>query len=322
MLWLEKFEYDPINPLINSNNPYIEYFVHRDILDDELFEVDTIWKLKEPKRIIKKQQPNGSWKYPGVKNQLRSTDNYNQLETFRQYGELVMKYGLNHSHPAIEKAAEYLFSFQTDEGDFRGIYGNQYSTTYTAAIMELLIKSGYVDDPRITKGFQWFILKRQKDGGWAIPFRTLHMKYQDALKNPKPLQSDTSKPFSHLVTGMVLRSFAAHPVYCNAPEAEHAGKLLMERFFKRDKYTDRQDKMYWERVSYPFWFTDIVSALDSLYYLGFGIEEAPIKSAMHWLVNKQLSDGTFDLKLIRGRDKDLKYWITLSICRIFKRYME
>ena len=46
----------------------------------------------------------------------------------------------------LEKAAEFLFQRQTTEGDFRGIYGTQYSPNYSAAIMELLIKSGYSDD--------------------------------------------------------------------------------------------------------------------------------------------------------------------------------
>lgn len=319
-MWTKKLFYNPINTLMAINNPYIQYFTRKDLLDEDVFEVEGLWDLKISKGIIRKQQEDGSWKYPGGQVNIRSQENYDQLETFRQLGELVEKYGFNRSHPAIVKAAEYLFNFQTDEGDFRGIYGNQYATTYTGVIMELLIKSGYDDDKRIIKGFKWFLSKRQKDGGWVIPFRTLNMNYHDAMNHQELLQSDPNKPFSHLITGMVLRSFAAHPTYRNAPEARHAGNLLLTRFFKRDKYSDRQDKKFWERVSYPFWFTDIVSSLDSLYFLGFGIDDEHIQLALDWLVKRQLSDGTFDLKLVRGRDKDLKYWITLAICRVFKRY--
>ena len=49
---------------------------------------------------------------------------------------------------------------------------------------------------------------RQRDGGWAIPMRTLGHRYRDFLdveRYPEPLAPDRSKPFSHLVTGMVLR---------------------------------------------------------------------------------------------------------------------
>lgn len=185
--------------------------------------------------------------------------------------------------------------------------------------MELLIKAGYSEDKRIDKGFKWLITKRQNDSGWAIPFRTLDMKYVDALKLQNPLQTDPKMPFSHLITGMVLRAFAAHPIYRNAPEAYQAGKLLLNRFFKRDKYNDRQDKKYWRSVSFPFWFTDIVTSLDSLYFLGFE-RDPKIQSTLRWLIERQESGGTFNLKLLRARDKDLKYWITLAICRIFKRY--
>ena len=318
--WLKELSYDPIDLLINSNNSSIEYFTRRDLLDEDVVEVDCLWELPIPKKLISKQKEDGSWKYPGRKGKLRSSEDYNQLETFRQLGELVEKYGFKRKHPSIKMAAEYLFKCQSEEGDFRGIYGNQYSTTYTGAIMELLIKIGYIKDARIEKGFKWLITKRQNDGGWAIPFRTLNMKYTDALKLPDLLQSDPSKPSSHLITGMVLRTFAAHPIYRNTTEAHQAGKLLMTRFFKRDKYTDRQDKKYWESVSYPFWFTDIVTSLDSLYYLGFGRKAPHISSALNWLVKKQEPNGTFNLKLLRTRDKNLKYWVTLAVCRIFKKY--
>jgi hypothetical protein len=317
--WLKELAYDPIESLINSNNPSIIYFTRRDLLDENVVEVESLWELPMPQKLIKKQQGDGSWEYPRVNKRLRSQEDYNQLETFRQLGELVEKYGFNSKNLTIRKAAEYLFNCQTGEGDFRGIYGNQYATTYTGAIMELLIKAGYADDKRIDKGFQWLINKRQKDGGWSIPFRTLNMIYVDALKISDPIQTDPLKPFSHLITGMVLRAFASHPIYRNAPEAKHAGKLLMSRFFQRDKYNDRQEKKYWKSVSFPFWFTDIVTSLDSLYFLGFG-REPQIQTALDWLVERQESTGTFNLKLLRTRDKDLKHWITLVICWIFKRY--
>jgi len=60
---------------------------------------------------------------------VRSQENYDQLETFRQLGTLVDKFGYTRDHQAVERAAGFLFSFQTEQGDFQGIYGNQYATT-------------------------------------------------------------------------------------------------------------------------------------------------------------------------------------------------
>jgi hypothetical protein len=70
---------------------------------------------------------------------------------------------MTRAHPAVQRAAECLFSFQTDEGDFRGIYGTQYTPHYTAGIMELLIKAGYANDERIARGFAWLLSMRQRD---------------------------------------------------------------------------------------------------------------------------------------------------------------
>lgn len=318
--WRKELRVDPVPVLISSSNKAIEYFARRDLLDEKVVPIETLWELPEGKRILHKQQEDGSWKYPGGgKEHLRSQEDYNQLETYRILGELVEKYGLNNGHPVIRMAAEFLFTHQTDEGDFRGIYGNQYSPNYSAAIIELLIKAGYDGNPKIEKGLEWLLSIRQNDGGWAIPLRTVGAKYADALK-AETIEPDLTKPFSHLVTGVVLRAFAASRKYSKFPEAVTAGKLLASRFFKKDVYPDRNTPQYWERVSFPFWFTDIVSALDSLSVMGFTQDSSHIDNALNWLKSRQKDNGLFELKIVRGKDKDSRFWICLAICRLFKRF--
>jgi Squalene-hopene cyclase C-terminal domain len=319
--WIKILDVNPINILLSPENPAIEYFTRRDLLEEDVSAVQVLWELPVVANILKKQQKNGSWKYPGkIRADIRSREDYNQIETFRMLGELVEKYGLNRTHQQIQNAAEFLFSCQTPKGDFKGIYGNHFATTYSPAIMELLIKAGYENDKRIKKGFQWLLSMRQEDGGWVIPLRTSGMDLKEAWKENKPALPDRSKPFSHLVTGMVLRAFAAHPKYRDSEEAKKAGELMASRFFQPDKYPDRKDKKFWEGVSYPFWFTDIISALDSLSILGFTKDDPNIRSGVNFLRSRQTDTGLFNLKLLRGKDKDLKYWICLAICRVFKRF--
>jgi hypothetical protein len=149
--------------------------------------------------------------------------------------ELVEFYGLNKKHAATEKAAEYLFSFQTKEGEFRGMYGNQYSPNYSASITEFLIKAGY-KGTRIEKSLDWLLKIRQDDGGWAIPLRTRE-RGLEALNEKVTLEPDKSKPFSHLITGIVLRPFSLMPEY--RKKVKDTGVLLADRIFTRDKYPDR-----------------------------------------------------------------------------------
>ena len=169
--WLNVLRHDAILSLLASEDKAVVFFAERDLLDKTI-SIEQLWQLTEVQRILKRQKPNGSWQYPGGKEKIRTQENYNQIETYRNLGILIEKFGLNKKHPAISKAAEYLFSFQTKEGDFRGIYGNQYSPNYSGGITELLIKAGYEKDLRVEKVFKWLVSIRQTDGGWAIPFRT------------------------------------------------------------------------------------------------------------------------------------------------------
>lgn len=318
--WQNLLRHDPLPILLSSKNRAIAFFTKRDLLNTKANQLEILWILPVAKKLVDNQQPDGSWKYPGAKLNIRSQQNYNQIETYRIIGELVEKYAFNNNNSAIRKAADFLFSFQTSEGDFRGIYGNQYSPNYSAAIMELLIKSGYENDLRIEKGFRWLLSCRQNDGGWAIASRTRNGKINDFLFRAETLQPDKTKPFSHLVTGVVLRAFAAHPKYRQLDEAKVAGKLLASRFFKKDAYPDRGTVDFWTKFSFPFWFTDLLSSLDSISLLGFKMEEPQTRKAMDWLINAQNESSLWNVHLVRGKDKDLSLWIALAICRVVRRF--
>lgn len=318
--WLQKLNQYPLTPFTATKNHAIHYFVSRDLLDENVESVKCLWQLPQATSLVRRQQPDGSWKYPGGgKPHLRSSEDYNQLETYRNLGELVEKFGFNKQHPTIQKAASFLFSHQTDEGDFRGIYGTQYSPNYSAAIMELLIKAGYGADARIARGFHWLLSMRQEDGGWAIPLRTAGINFNTGVLRKTAIQPNRAKPFSHLVTGIVLRAFAVHTRYGNAKEVKKASELLVSRFFKRDTYPDRQNVEYWFKFSYPFWQTDLLSSLDSLSLIGFNVEDPQIKKALQWFVNEQQPNGAWKLRLVRGKDKDLNLWVSLAMCRVFKK---
>ena len=133
---------EAIKTLLNTGDNAIIKFTKKDLLGEEV-NIEQLWNMKRVNKILKKQQPNGSWIYPNKKAILRSPTNYNQYQTYKTVAELVEFYGLTNKHEAIRKAAEYLFSFQTKEGEFRGMYGNQYSPNYSASVTEFLIKAGY-----------------------------------------------------------------------------------------------------------------------------------------------------------------------------------
>jgi hypothetical protein len=318
MNWREALKYDPLPALLTSGYDVIVFFAKRDLLGHDAGSVEQVWASEAVARLTRKQQVNGSWRYCGAKPGLLFQEDYDQLETYRIVGELVERYGLTRKHPSIPRAAEFLFSRQTPQGDFRGIYGRQYTPNYSAGILELLVKAGYEHDPRAEKTFQWLLSMRQNDGSWALPIRTVAVRLTHAVMRSQPIEPDRSKPSSHMVTGIVLRAFAADSAHRKSKEARAAGEFLASQLLKRDRYPDRGDASYWTKFTFPFWFTDLLSALDSLSLLGFTVQHPQIRKGLDWLISKQQPSGLWDAKRLKLSSDALS--IALAICRVFRRF--
>jgi hypothetical protein len=314
--------HDPVQWLLSAQDQAVTALVKRDLLGQEVNIVEKLWDLPEVRRILRRQQANGSWRYPVEK---PSPYNYDLYATFDTLGILVGKYGFHRRHPAVEQAAAYVFSCQAPEGDYRGIYGNQPAHTYTSALMEVLIEAGYQDHPSIERAFRWLLDTRQDDGGWAIPARTRGKNYANDWEGVAlggPIDSDRGKPSSHLVTGMVLRALAAHPRHRRLRAATDAATMLKSRFFKPDKYADRRGREYWTKFTFPFHFTDLLTSLDSLGRMGLSADDPDISAVIAWFVEQQKPNGSFDLAMCRGTsDKRLPYWLGLALCRALCRFL-
>jgi hypothetical protein len=308
---------EAIKTLLGTNNEALIALTKRNLLGEEVH-TEELWTLPRVQRILKNQKSNGSWIYPNKKAMLRSPTNYNQYQTYKTMAELVEFYGLNKKHEAIRKATEYLFSFQTGEGEFRGMYGDQYSPNYSASITEFLIKAGY-DGAKIEKSLKWLLRMRQEDGGWAIPLRTRN-RGLEALNEKETIEPDRTKPFSHLVTGIVLRPFSLMNAYRS--KVKDTGMLLAERVFTRDKYSDRMGVEYWTKFTFPYHWTDILSTIDTLTLLG--IKNHPkINEITCWFEKHKQDNGTYDVSVMAGaKYKDVRYWITLQYLTVLKRIIQ
>ncbi len=326
--WLKPLKFDPLPALMSAENEALRFFVGRDLLDEPVGPVSCLWQLPEAQKILKKQQADGSWPRHGEKKHPAINDAL--IETWRQFRILVEQFGFTRENLQARQAAEFLFACQTDAGDFRGFLANQYATYYSGAILSLLIQAGYTDDPRVEKGLLWLLAMRQDDGGWTIPILTHPFDgktiYHLTSQYVEPVEPDRSKPFSHNWTGMALRAFAVHPAYRNSEAARKAASLLVSRFFQPDGYTSYQAASYWIRFEYPFWWNNLVSALDSVSRMGFSKEDEQIARALSWLIEHQEENGLWKVnyaKPLPGKETakkdELKGWVSLAICRIFKR---
>jgi len=329
--WREDLRYDPLPPLLAAKDEAVRYWARRDFVaadgaGKDPGPVEPLWTLPAALKILRRQLPDGSWprsgeaKHPAI--------NYGLIETWRHLRFLVEQYGLTRAHPQLERAAEFVFSCQTPGGDFRGILANQYITYYHGAILSLLVQAGYADDPRVERAFGWLLAMRQDDGGWSVPMVTYKLdretQYRLSSEYAEPLEPDRSKPFSHMCTGMVLRAFAMHPVYRRCEAAQHAAELLAARFFQPDAHTSYQAASYWVRFEYPFWWNNLLAAMDSVTRIGLGLDNAQVRRARDWFVENQEPDGLWRVTYAQEardtpKNRATQLWITLAICRVLQR---
>jgi hypothetical protein len=325
--WQRQLRFDPIPALLSSGDEALQYFVRRDLLEEGVGPICRLWQLPEAQKILKQQQPDGSWDRPVAKKKHKDI-NYNLIETWKQFRFLIEKYEFSREDPSSRRAAEFLFSCQTDDGDIRGFIANQYATYYTGVIMSLLIKAGYEEDPRIEKGFQWLLSMRQDDMGWSVPIITHNFDrettYRLTSQYAEPVEPDRSRPFSHNWTGMILRAFAVHSKYRKSGAARIAAKLLKSRFFQPDCYTSYQAASYWLRFQYPFWWNNLVAALDSISLIDPSRDEQ-MEAALDWLVDHQEKDGLWKATYVSGKEvnnartRETRLWVSLAICRVLRR---
>jgi hypothetical protein len=311
--------------LLARGNLPILYWLKKDILEVPVDrEYKNLQKFAARIRIFTSQKSNGGWSKKKYEGHPRWEKTYYIVDTL-QNGYWLYNFGCTSKDKGIQKAINFLLSTQSKEGDFRGAYLNEYAPTYHALILELLCMFGKDKDQKIQKGFRWFVRNKQEDGGWVIPYRTidkdeLRKRYNlDAQMKLNPVKPDKSRPFSHLVTGMVLRAFASSPTWRKSKEAKKAGELIMKRFFKPDAYEDRVLASFWDEITYPFWATDILSCLDALSKIGFSPEEEGIHKALEWLQKRQSPQGYWKSGIQKSTLEN-HLWVTLAVLGVIKRF--
>jgi hypothetical protein len=326
--WTQGLRADPLPALLSSDNQALCHFVLRELAGEDTAPVQDLWSLPGALRIVRKQQSDGSWRYPGRNRSRFPETNYDLLETFRQLAILVFEFGFDQDHAAVRAAAEFIFSCQTAEGDIRGILGTQYMPYYHGVISDLLSQAGYSDDPRMDRGLDWLLSVRQDDGGWVVPLQAIPPREKKReLWSAPPIMADRTVSSSHLATGMVLRAFAVHPRGRQLPEVHQAARLLKSRFFRSDNYNDRKAPRYWTKFQYPFWWTNLLTALDSLSLLGFPADDPDIQRGLQWFAKHQQDNGLWKTgyeqkkrSQMSGKEYESMLWVGLATCRMFARF--
>jgi hypothetical protein len=73
---------------------------------------------------------------------------------------------------------------------------------------------------------------------------------------------------------------------------------------------------------YPFWWTNLLTALDTLYWLGFDIHDDDISKGLDWFIKNQAEDGLWETGYGSGQKAArARCWVGLAVCRMLSRYI-
>ena len=335
--WRARLASDPIPRLLREGTPSVLARVRRDLIDDsEAPTAHEIAGYREVQAVLRKMESDGSY-LPRAPEKGMGSDKFaiclatvRALDRLADLGLRVEDEG--GATPQLHKMAEVVLASQTSDGGIAdlALADTPNARPKTVALhfhgwaISALCRTGFETDPRVEKGFQLILSQRQDDGGWAW----------------RGVRTDSAaRPSSHLVTGMVLRAFASSSQRCTSREARRAAELLATRFLQPDRYEDRKAPSYWEILTEPRFFTDVLDALDTITSVGLGKENSGVRTAEAYLRSRQSSDGlwypgppvTGESPVVRsagkaggkkaGKDKDVAdaIWLTLRVLVVLRR---
>ncbi|MFX1389299.1 MAG: hypothetical protein ACFE9Z_04455 [Promethearchaeota archaeon] len=165
--------------LLTDQSSCLRYLVLTELLnlpdDDE--EVRELSELREydplANLLFKLQKPNGAWESFGITH-TTTTDNLHLTSMALQR---LGYFGFDSSNIAVQKAADFIFSNQEDDGSWPmpgkkqltdEEIGYQMMPVQTAIPLLGLVMSGYSKDKRVEKAFDWLMKQRLKDGAWPV----------------------------------------------------------------------------------------------------------------------------------------------------------
>jgi hypothetical protein len=96
---------------------------------------------------------------------------------------------------------------------------------------------------------------------------------------------------------------------------------LKSRFFQPDRYNDRKATTYWFKYQFPFWWGNLLTALDSLARLGFDRLDPDITGGLDWFITNQDEDGLWPTGYGSGRKAEAnRRWVGLAVCRMLYQF--
>jgi hypothetical protein len=330
--WKSILKADPINWLLEENNPSVRYFALTDLLgkpevDAEVLRVKSeIMQTSIVPMILAKQKNGGYWGVPEdfyIRSKYKGTV-WNLI--------ILAEHGADGKNEHIKKACKFIlensqdrksggFSYRSTPGG-GGTHGGVLPCL-TGNMVWCLIRFGLLNDSRVQRGIDWIVKFQRFDDaskeaprGWPYDGKercwgkhTCHMGVVKALKALAEIPGDK-------------RSREVKATIKNGAEY-----MLNHHIHKRSHDLNRVSKHEWLKFGFPLmWNTDVLEILGTLTKLGY--RDRRMQEAVDLVVSKQDMEGKWKLEstfngrfLVSIEQKGkLSKWITLNALKVLKRF--
>jgi hypothetical protein len=330
--WKSLLKANPLDWLLEENNPSVRYFTLTDILDipmDSPEVMNTRRKIMESEIVLKilaKQEAGGYWGIP---------ENFYEHSKYKgTVWQLIIlaELGADGNDERIHKAYEFILENSQDRssGGF-SIYGNPENggdhgmviPCLTGNMVFSLIRLGYLEDSHLQKGIDWI---------------TTYQKFDDRIARPRTgcPYDVTFRCWGRHTCSMgaikALKALAEIPEQARSLEVEEmitkgTEYFLQHHVYKRSHNLEKVGKPDWLKFGFPLMYqTDALEILGVL--TKFGYHDPRMQEAIDLLLSKQDDQGRWILETtfngrfqvdIEEKGKPSK-WITLNALRVLKAY--
>ena len=262
--------------------------------------------------ILRLQHPGGQWDTAGTS----ARELYRPKYIATNWRLLVLSdLGVHGKHPRVAKAVNlFLRRFSGPAGGL-GQRGSE--VCFTGNAVRMLVRFGYLEDPRTSPAIDWLVRHQKADGGWhCFRSRTGTLDAWEALA-----------------------AFASLPPAARSASIRRAIERGAAFYLDRGLVREGRTKYApWFRLHYPVhYYYDLLVGLDVLTALGYG-DDPRIRPALDTLERMRNRDGSWNLDAHHPDSEDPTYqfrgpfypfglevpgrpsrWITTTALTVLKR---
>jgi hypothetical protein len=335
MSWQNQLKGNPIDWLLEPENPGVRYLALRDLLDKpdddkELVEACHLAHTAGPiATVLDKMQPEGCWAKagPGYTTKYRST-----AWTILLLAELGASVN---EDERIRRGCGYLMEHTYTPGGQFTVYGNPASTIdcLQGNLCWALLELGY-NDTKLDTAFEW--MARTVTGEGMAPRNDKDAERRYYAYKCGPLFAcgpNYGQPCAWGATKVML-AFGKLAEAKRTPLIQKAIDLGVEFFLKNDpakadwptRLGDKPSRNWWKFGFPVFYVTDLLQVVEALEMLGYG-KDPRLASTLELIRDKQDEQGKWPLEydytgktwVNFGGKKQPNKWVTLRAARALKR---